>query len=109
MHTLLFNLIYLLIMLLSYNALGDYESDPLGSTLCLFLFYIRHNVTKAVAILGVIVFGLRALRGSISWQTAMLIIVGITIIMKTDDIMRFLHDIQVIDIGAKRLVCDAPK
>lgn len=97
--------------LTSCVALADayYDKDPLGVTLCLLSFYMRKKITRSIAIIAIIVFGIQALRGKISWQVSMMIMVGIIIITKTDDIMRFLDATGVIDLGPSKLVCEAKK
>ncbi|WP_341787051.1 TrbC/VirB2 family protein [Rickettsia endosymbiont of Cantharis rufa] len=97
--------------LTSCVALADvhYDNDPIGVTLCLLSFYMRPKITRAIAVIAIIVFGIQALRGKISWQVSMMIMVGILIITRTDNIMRFLDATGVIDLGPNKYVCDADK
>ncbi|HJD66781.1 MAG TPA: TrbC/VirB2 family protein [Rickettsia endosymbiont of Bembidion nr. Transversale] len=102
--------LFLLVFLVSISYIQDvyaksYEEDPIGITLCTLSWGVRHKVTKAIAIIGVIGFALLTLRGKISWQYSLMIICGIVIIMQTDEILRFLNKITVIDFGKDQYVC----
>ncbi len=63
-------------------------SDKIGTTLCRGVSLVTGNVGKALATLALIVIGMGALLGKVSWGMAIIVGVGIALIFGADTVMK---------------------
>lgn len=54
-------------------------SDPLSQTLCIVVNWFTGRVGRGIATLGIIVLGIGAMMGKVSWQMALTVAVGVSI------------------------------
>lgn len=56
-----------------------YAADPLTETLCVVVNWLTGRMGQAIATLGILVIGIGAMLGKISWPVAITVTIGITI------------------------------
>ncbi|MCH2546406.1 MAG: TrbC/VirB2 family protein [Alphaproteobacteria bacterium] len=54
-------------------------SDPLSTTICLVVGWFTNEIGAAIATLGIIVLGIGAMMGKVSWQMALIVAFGVSI------------------------------
>lgn len=60
----------------AYAGVGD---DPLSKTLCLVVNWFTGGMGSAIATLGIVVLGIGAMMGKVSWQMALIVAFGLSV------------------------------
>lgn len=60
----------------AHAAPGD---DPLSRTLCLIVSWFTGGMGSAIATLGIVVLGIGAMMGKVSWQMALIVAFGLSV------------------------------
>ncbi|MGX6960914.1 MAG: TrbC/VirB2 family protein [Rickettsia endosymbiont of Pentastiridius leporinus] len=84
---LLFTLITVAIIIMSFDVLASSVGDPVGDALCKVIGIFRGNTAKGIAVVGIIVLGIQTLRGKLQWEVALVIVTAIIILFKAPDIV----------------------
>jgi type IV secretory pathway VirB2 component (pilin) len=75
------------VMLLPSVALAD---TPIADTLCTLVEWMTGTTGKAVATLAIIIIGVGALMGKVSWGMAIIVALGIAIVFGAEQILELL-------------------
>lgn len=80
-----------LLVLLPDNA---YAGDPLSRTICLVVGWFTQGMGQAIATLGIIVLGIGAMLGKVSWQMALTVAFGVSVMFSGARVVELLtaHD-----------------
>jgi|GEM_PF-3444973 len=84
---LLFSLLGLAIIIMSFDSLASTANDPVGDALCNLIIIFRGNTARGIAVIGIIVLGIQTLRGKLQWEVALVIVTAIIILFKAPDIV----------------------
>ncbi|HJD55874.1 MAG TPA: TrbC/VirB2 family protein [Rickettsia endosymbiont of Pyrocoelia pectoralis] len=84
---ILFTLITVAIITMSFDVLATSTTDPVGNALCKVINIFRGNTAKGIAVVGIIVLGIQTLRGKLQWEVALVIVTAIIILFKAPDIV----------------------
>jgi type IV secretory pathway VirB2 component (pilin) len=76
------------VMLLPMDALAD--GGPLGDTLCRVVGWFTGPIGAGIATLAIIVIGIGALMGKVSWGMAIIVGLGVGIIFGAGEIVQML-------------------
>lgn len=78
--------IALFLMLMVNNAYADPGTEA-GTAICKIAEAAQGNMGKGIATLGIIMLGIGAMLGKVSWSMALLVAVGIVIVFNAASIM----------------------
>lgn len=80
-------------MLLPVDALAsDASNNPISDTLCKVVGWFNGPVGGGIATLAIMVVGIGALMGKVSWGMAIIVGLGVAIIFGADTIVELLSD-----------------
>lgn len=65
---------------LAFNSGGDTDSGVIGGLLCNVAAWFSNSVGKGIATLAIIVVGIGALMGKVSWGMAIIVGLGVAVI-----------------------------
>lgn len=76
-------------MLLPETALADGQT-PIGAVVCDILTWLTGATGRAIATLAIIIIGVGALMGKVSWGMAIIVAVGVAIVFGAPEILNLL-------------------
>ena len=79
----------LFLFMMMNNALAD--DDPLGDVMCEVLFMIYGNLGRALATIAIVILGIGATLGKVSWGLCMTVAVGVSVIFNAHHVIKALH------------------
>lgn len=65
-------------------------TDPLSQTLCLVVSWFTGKMGQAIATLGIIVLGIGAMMGKVSWQMALTVAFGVSVMFSGAEVVEIL-------------------
>lgn len=84
---LLFAILSVAIIVMSFDSLASSTADPVGDALCNLIKIFRGNTARGIAVVGIIVLGIQTLRGKLQWEVALVIVTAIIILFKAPEIV----------------------
>ena len=75
-------------MLIPADALAQQDGETIGGLLCTVAGWFTGPVGSGIATLAILVIGVGALMGKVSWGMAIIVGIGIAVIFGADDIVR---------------------
>lgn len=67
-------------------------TDPLSRTLCLVVGWFTGKMGQAIATLGILVLGIGAMLGKVSWQMALTVAFGVSVMFSGAEVVSLLTD-----------------
>lgn len=77
-------------MLLPDMALAADGTSPIGFVVCKILGWLTGATGRAIATLAIIIIGVGALMGKVSWGMAIIVAVGVAIVFGAPEILKLL-------------------
>lgn len=77
------------VMLLPDIALADGD-EPISDTLCAIISWLRGTTGRAIATIAIIIVGVGALMGKVSWGMAIIVAIGVAIVFGAPQIVEIL-------------------
>lgn len=74
------------------GAAGAPGTDPLSRTICLVVGWLTGGMGQAIATLGIVMLGIGAMLGKVSWQMALIVALGLSIMFSGAQIVTLLTD-----------------
>lgn len=77
-----------LIIFIPESAYAD--GDPLSKTICLVISWMTGGLGQAIATLGIVVLGIGAMLGKVSWQMALIVAFGLSVMFSGAQVVNLL-------------------
>lgn len=77
------------------EAAASSANDPLSQTLCLVINWFTGRMGQAIATLGVVVLGIGAMLGKVSWQMALTVAFGVSVMFSGARVVELLTNTSV--------------
>lgn len=90
--SLYFLLVTLFITLPTSAEAAAAGTDPLSSVLCLVIGWFTGKLGASIATLGIIVLGIGAMLGKVSWQMALTVAFGVSVMFSGAEVVSLLTD-----------------
>jgi type IV secretory pathway VirB2 component (pilin) len=74
------------------GAAGGAGADPLSRTICLVVGWLTGGVGQAIATMGIVMLGIGAMMGKVSWQMALIVAFGLSVMFSGARIVTLLTD-----------------
>ena len=72
------------------TAISDDEANPIGAILCSIVSWLTGTTGRALATIAIVIIGIGALMGKVSWGMAIIVAIGIAIVFGAGTIVELL-------------------